>query len=69
VIGLRLERLDYAGALHDPVAPLVFCHPQQVDLSIINGQVVVTEGRLLTLDLKPTVEKHNRMSRALVDLA
>ena len=66
VIGLRLDRLDYAGALHDPLAPLVFCHPQRVDLSMINGEVVVEEGQLLTLDLGPAIERHNRISRALV---
>ena len=66
VIGLRLNRLDYAGALHDPLAPLVFCHPQRVDLSVINGEVVVEEGRLLTVDLEPIIERHNRISRALV---
>jgi cytosine/adenosine deaminase-related metal-dependent hydrolase len=69
VIGLRLDRLDYAGALHDPLAPLIFCHPQRVDLSIIDGEVVVEDGQLLTIDLGPIIERHNRISRALVDSA
>ena len=67
VIGLHLDRLDYAGALHDPLAPLVFCHPQRIDLSVINGEVVVEDGQLLTIDLGPVIERHNRMSRALVN--
>jgi 8-oxoguanine deaminase len=66
VIGLRLQRLAYAGALHDPLAPLVFCHPQRIDLSIINGEVVVKDGELLTLELEPLIERHNRISRKLV---
>lgn len=66
LIGLRLERLDYAGALHDPLAPLVFCHPQRIDLSIVNGEVVVKDGELLTLELEPLIERHNRISRKLV---
>jgi cytosine/adenosine deaminase-related metal-dependent hydrolase len=65
-VGLRLDRLDYAGALHDPLAPLIFCHPQRVDLSVINGRVVVEEGQLLTLELEPLIEWHNRLSRMLV---
>jgi cytosine/adenosine deaminase-related metal-dependent hydrolase len=65
-VGVRLERLDYAGALHDPLAPLIFCHPQRVDLSVINGKVVVEDGELLTLELGPLVERHNRLSRMLV---
>jgi cytosine/adenosine deaminase-related metal-dependent hydrolase len=66
-IGLRLGRLDYAGALHDPLAALVFCSPQQVDLSVINGQTVVEGGYLLTVDMEPVVERHNRISRGLVE--
>jgi len=67
-IGLRLDRVDYAGALHDPLAALVFCHPQCVDLSVINGRTVIEDGHLLTLDLGPVVERHNRISRDLVEM-
>jgi 8-oxoguanine deaminase len=66
-IGLRLDRLDYAGALHDPLAALVFCAPQWVDLSVINGRVVAEDGQLLTVDLGPVIEQHNRISRKLVE--
>ncbi len=66
-IGFRLDRLDYAGALHDPLAALVFCTPQRVDLSVINGRVVIEDGHLLTVDLGPVIERHNRIARELVD--
>ncbi|MBN1954907.1 MAG: 8-oxoguanine deaminase [Anaerolineae bacterium] len=66
LVGLRLERLDYAGALHDPLAATVFCAPQRVDLAVINGRVVVEGGRLLTIDLGPVVERHNRIAQELV---
>jgi len=66
-IGFRLGRLDYAGALHDPLAALVFCTPQQVDLSVINGRTVVEDGHLLTVDLGPVIERHNRISRELME--
>jgi cytosine/adenosine deaminase-related metal-dependent hydrolase len=65
-IGIRLDQLDYAGALHDPLAALVFCQPQGVDISIINGQIVVEDGHLLRVDLGPLIERHNRISRELV---
>ncbi|HEY67772.1 MAG TPA: 8-oxoguanine deaminase [Thermoflexia bacterium] len=64
-IGFRLDRLDYAGALHDPLAALVFCTPQRVDFSVINGQVVVEDGHLLTVDLGPVIKQHNRIAREL----
>lgn len=65
-IGLRLGRLAYAGALHDPAAAVVLCEPQTVDLSVINGEVVVENGRLTRVELEPIVERHNAISRRLV---
>ena len=66
-IGLRLDTVGYAGgAVHDPLAATVFCEPQQVSLSVINGRIIVEEGQLLTADLPPLVEKHNAIARRLV---
>ncbi len=65
-IGIRLAQLDFAGALHDPVAALVFCTPPRVDVSVINGRVVVQDGQLTTLDLPPVIERHNRLAREMV---
>ena len=66
-VGIRLDRLDYAGALHDPLAALVFCTPQRVDLSVINGRIVIEEGQLLTIDVGPVIERHNRIAQELVE--
>ena len=66
LIGFRLDGVDLAGALHDPLAALVFCSPQRVSLSVINGRVIVEEGHLLTMELAPVIERQNRISRELV---
>jgi 8-oxoguanine deaminase len=68
-IGLRLDRLDYAGALHDPRGALVLCAPQRVDLSVIDGRVVVENGRLQTVDVGPVIERHNQISLELAGAA
>ncbi|MBI5303460.1 MAG: 8-oxoguanine deaminase [Chloroflexi bacterium] len=68
-IAVNLNRLDFAGALHDPVSALVFCTPPRVDLSVINGRVVVENGALTTLDLMPVIERHNRIAREMVESA
>lgn len=65
-IGIKLNRLDFAGALHDPVSAIVFCTPPRVDLSVINGRVIVQDGQLMTLDVIPVIERHNRMAREMV---
>jgi cytosine/adenosine deaminase-related metal-dependent hydrolase len=69
LVMFRLDKLAYAGALHDPVAALVFCTPSNVDCSIIHGRVVVKEGQLVTLDLGPLVERHNGLARELMEAA
>jgi cytosine/adenosine deaminase-related metal-dependent hydrolase len=69
LIAIRLDTLGYAGALHDPLAALVFCDPQTVELSIINGRVVVEDGHLRTIDLGPVIERHNHIARRLVEAA
>lgn len=34
----------------------------QVDLSVINGEVVVRDGKLLTLDVPALIKEHNKRS-------
>lgn len=68
-IAVNMNRLDFAGALHDPVSAIVFCTPPRVDLSVINGKVVVENGELVTLDVMPVIERHNRMAREMVERA
>jgi len=63
---LNLNRLDYAGALQDPVAAVVFCAPQHVDYTVVGGKYVVKEGQLASVDLANLIEKHNQASRRLV---
>jgi 8-oxoguanine deaminase len=67
IVGWRLDRLAYAGALHDPVAALVFCQPQDVDLAIVNGRQRVRNGAILGLDLPALVTEHNVRARALLE--
>jgi cytosine/adenosine deaminase-related metal-dependent hydrolase len=67
LIGYRLDTLGLAGgAVHDPLAALVFCQPPNVDLSVIDGRVRVRDGQLLGVDLPPMIARHNAIARALV---
>ena len=65
-IAFNLNQIAYSGAMHDPVAALLLCQPRNVDLSVINGRVVVEEGRLTTLDLEPVLRRHNEISMAMI---
>ena len=66
-VAFDLRGLSSAGALHDPVGALVFCAPPAVALSVINGRIVVRDGRLLTLETERLAERHNGLSRRLVN--
>jgi cytosine/adenosine deaminase-related metal-dependent hydrolase len=61
-----LNRLAYAGAWHDPVAAMLFCAPQNVDYTVVNGKFVVKAGQVATMDMGPVVERHNQIAREMV---
>lgn len=67
VIAIHADRLEYTGAQHDLAAAVVFCASVGVDFSMINGQVVIEEGQLTTLELGPVIERHNQISRAMLN--
>lgn len=64
---LNLNRLDYAGALHDPVAAAIFCAPQKADYTVINGKFVVKGGEVVTVEVGRVVEEHNRIALTMVN--
>ena len=64
---MDLKRLEYAGALHDPVAAAVFCHPVRADYTYVGGRPVVRAGRLVNVDETKLVEKHNRAAKRLLE--
>ncbi|MDQ7744747.1 8-oxoguanine deaminase [Hydrogenophaga pseudoflava] len=65
-----LRTLGFAGgAVHDPVASLLLCASPQAAWTVVNGRVVVRDGRLASVDLGPLVERHNRLALELADAA
>ncbi len=67
LVAFDLRELSFAGALHDPVAALIFAQPAKVSWSIINGKVIVREGELQTVDTRNLAAKHNRLAAQLVN--
>jgi cytosine/adenosine deaminase-related metal-dependent hydrolase len=64
-VAFDVRGVNFAGAGQDPVAALVFCAPATAAWSVINGRVVVREGRLATIDLPVVLERHNHLAREL----
>jgi 8-oxoguanine deaminase len=69
LIAVDLRRLAFAGGLHDPLAALVLTESGYVDLSIINGQIRVSGGQVVGLDLPGLIRRQNERAKALVERA
>ena len=66
IIGVDFRKLPFTGGIHDPVAGLILCEIDGVDLSIINGKLRVVRGELVGLDLPDLIEQGNRRAAELV---
>jgi cytosine/adenosine deaminase-related metal-dependent hydrolase len=67
VVAFALDDIWHAGgAVHDPLAALVFCQPQLVDFALVGGKVLVRNGVPVHLDVPVMAERHNRAARGLL---
>jgi len=66
-IAINTNRLEYAGALHDPLAAVLFCNAVNVDVNVVAGKIIVKDRELQTLDLHTHIEKHNRAAVRLME--
>jgi cytosine/adenosine deaminase-related metal-dependent hydrolase len=69
IVTWPLDGIATAGALHDPLAALVFCQVPKVRHSIVNGRVIVRDGEITTLDLPRLAERHNLLAARLLQAA
>ncbi|MBX3608222.1 MAG: 8-oxoguanine deaminase [Piscinibacter sp.] len=60
-----LDEIGLAGAGHDPLAALFFCHVPRVRHTVVGGRVVVRDGQLVPIDLPRLLERHNRLAAVL----
>ena len=62
-----LQTIDHAGgAVHDPVASLMFCHSTKVKHAFINGVIKIKDGVFVGLELHQLISTHNQMALQLM---
>ncbi len=66
-IAIDLHRVEFAGALHDPVAASILCNPVTIDHSWVGGEPLVRDGHIDGVDLDDLVREQNRLAGALVE--
>ena len=62
LISVPLDEVGLAGAGHDPLAAIFFCHMPRVRHAVVHGRVVVRDGALTTLDLPALLARHRRLA-------
>jgi len=62
---VKLNRIDYAGALHDPVSAVVFCAPVKADYTVVGGNLIVKDGQMVDVDVPVLVAQHNDLAYQL----
>lgn len=65
LIAIDVNRIEYSGA-GDLLAAAIFCGPVGVDLSIIDGRIVVERRQLSALDIRPILARHNELARQML---
>lgn len=65
LIAFDLQDIAFAGALSDPVAAVVHCAADRVDLSLVNGAWRVRDGRLMDRSITALIPEHHRIAREL----
>ena len=61
-----MRGIAQAGALHDPVAALVFTSVARAAYTMVNGKMVVREGELVTVDQRKLAARHNALAKDLI---
>lgn len=65
-IAINLNRLEFTGALHDPVAAILFCQPVNVDLNVVHGEIIVKDQQMVNVDLQKLIFDHNKAASKLL---
>lgn len=63
---LDVDRIEYAGAHHDPVAAVLLASPTPARHVVVGGRRVIDEGRHVTIDEPALVESHHRLAGTVV---
>jgi len=63
----NINKMEYAGALSDPAAALVFSgYNHGTDFTIVNGKIVVEKGRLTGFNQEEIRDKANALSKKII---
>ncbi|UCE07470.1 MAG: 8-oxoguanine deaminase [bacterium] len=66
----ELDKLEYTGALSDPLAALIFSGiNHEVDYTIVDGKIVVKNGELVHIDEREIISNGNKIAAEMLKKA
>ena len=65
LVSFPLDEVGLAGAQHDPLAALLFCHVPRAKHSVVQGRVLVRDGRLTRVELPALLQRQRRYAAEL----
>lgn len=70
IILIDTKKLGHAGGMHDPVGAILFSGDSHiVDTTIVNGKILVENGKLLNLDEEKVIDKANKIASEMLKQA
>ena len=67
--GFRLDRIDFAGAMHDPASAILFCGGGiRADFTIVAGKIRVKDSKLVGMDELELFHKANEISERMLEI-
>ncbi len=66
LITFDMNKIEFAGGLDDPLGAIVMCDAKKVDFNMVNGKMIVENGRLTIDDEKELIKTQNKISKKLL---
>ena len=63
----RLDSLEMAGGISDPVSAIILCNPGTVYMSVINGQIRIKDHQILEKEMDKIISEQNRMQKLILE--
>lgn len=63
----KLDRIDFAGAMHDPASAILFCGSGlRAEYTIVNGKILVERGKLVHTDEQELFHRANEIAERML---
>jgi cytosine/adenosine deaminase-related metal-dependent hydrolase len=67
IVMFDMNKLDYVGGMHDPLAALLFCGTEdRADTVIVNGEIKVQDKKLVPISEEKLIEEASKEAKSII---